>query len=115
MKHPIIIKIKENFAKIDPVFEKIPVVDGDSSFTENKETITLCLVNPQTKQYYDMNTLMYVALHELAHVVTNNTTEEDSHGPAFQANFDKLLKKAQSLGFYNPKIPIPSTYCGISM
>lgn len=115
MKHPIIMKIKENFAKIDPRFRSIPIVDGDSSYTENKETITLCLANPKNGKYYDMNTLMYVSLHELAHIITNNTTEEDSHGADFQRNFDKLLKRAEMLGFYNPKIPIPSTYCNVSM
>lgn len=115
MKHPILVKIKENFAKINPMYQTIPIVDGDSSYTENKETITLCLVNPENGKYYDMNTLMYVALHELAHVITNNTSEEDSHGPEFQRNFDMLLKKAKSLGFYNPNIPIPSTYCNVKM
>lgn len=107
--NPIIQRISYNFSLIKPTYREIPIYEGDSSYTENKNTITLCLKDPDTKKYYDMNTLMYVSLHELAHVITK-TIGHDEH---FKENFSKLLLKAERLGMYNPKIPLPSKYCGV--
>jgi len=107
---PTIQQIKQNFTKLDPNYGKIPLQEGDSSYTENKEVITLCIKDPETKKYYDMNTLMYVALHELAHMVSKN----HGHGDEWRQNFDKLLKEGANAGVYDPRIPIPDKYCGIT-
>ena len=56
-----------------------------------------------------MNTLMYVALHELAHVV--NSTH--GHDDEFKKNFAKLLERATQLGIYDPTKPLPEYYCGV--
>jgi hypothetical protein len=107
--NPILHQIRDNFSKIDPKYAKIPLKEGDSAYTENKEVITLCLVNPETKREYDINTLTYVALHELAHVISKST----GHGPEFKENFSKLLKRGSELGIYDPKLPIPANYCNV--
>jgi hypothetical protein len=109
-KHPVLDQIRERFAMIDPKYAKIPLQSGDSAYTENKEVITLCLVDPTTGKYYDMNTLMYVALHELAHVISKN----EGHGEEFKKNFAMLLREAATKGIYDPNKPIPSTYCKVS-
>lgn len=108
---PMLSQVRANFAKLDPRYANIPLRTGDSAYTENKEVITLCLINPDTNQYYDINTIMYVSLHELAHCITSDGEEE--HGDAFKRNFADLLRKSAELGIYDPRIPIPATYCKV--
>lgn len=107
--HPILNKVKENFSVLNPEYGKIPLREGDSSYTENKAYITLCIRDPKTKGYYDMNTIMYVALHELAHVVSKT----HGHNDEFKKNFATLLRQAARQGIYDPRKSIPTTYCGI--
>jgi hypothetical protein len=83
--------------------------EGGSAYTENKTVITLCLKNPENGYYYNSNTIMYVALHELAHIISKT----QGHNDEFNNNFAMLLKQAETRGIYNPRIPIPTTYCGI--
>lgn len=108
-KHPVLDKLRERLTVIDPAYAKVPLQVGDSAYTENKEVITLCLTNPDTGKYYDLNTLMYVLLHEIAHVVSKG----QGHGDEFKQNFAKLLREAAAKGVYDPKIPIPQAYCHI--
>lgn len=105
--NPVLSEVRANFEKLDPEYAKIPLREGDSAYTENKEVITLCLVDPESKKQYDLNTVMYVAIHELAHVVSKNT----GHGPEFKKNFSMLLKLAAKKGIYDPRKSIPATYC----
>lgn len=107
--HPILKQVSENFAKLDPEYATIPLQEGDSAYTENKEVITLCLRDPDTKDYYDMNTIMYVALHELAHVISKT----QGHNNEFKKNFSLLLREASRKKIYDPRKNIPTTYCGI--
>jgi hypothetical protein len=109
-KHPILDKVRENFVRIDPKFGDIPLRYGNSSYTEKKSVITLCLAKPENGEFYDMNTIMYVALHELAHIITKSK----GHGDEFKANFINLLRRAAQLGIYDPNKPIPTSYCGVS-
>lgn len=108
--HPILDRVRENFGKIDKAYEKIPLREGDSAYTENKEVITLCLKDPQTQKYYDMNTIMYVALHELAHVLCDS----QGHGDEFKKKFSKILRHAAKIGIYDPRVSMSPTYCGLN-
>lgn len=108
--HPVLNRIRENFRKLNPEYANIPLYEGNSSYTENKSTITMCLKNPENGKYYDMNTLMYVALHELGHMVSKT----HGHNEEFKRNFNTLLRQAENLGIYDPQKPIPPTYCGIN-
>lgn len=108
--NPKLAEVRANFSKLNPEYGKIPLREGDSAYTENKEVITLCLVDPDTSTYYDMNTIMYVALHELAHMISKG----HGHGDEFKANFASLLRDGARVGIYDPRIPIPSTYCKVS-
>lgn len=111
-KNPIIEEIKLRFGALSPEYAKIPMRVGKKSFTEDKSVITLCIQNPKTAEFYDINVLMYVALHELSHCITKAEGDQ-SHGDEFKTNFDRLLKEAARKGVYDPKKPIPPTYCGI--
>ena len=108
-REPILSLVRNNFKKINPKFGNIPLFSGKGAYTDNKSEITLCLVDPDTNQEYDSNTIMYVALHELAHVVS----EGIGHGEEFRQNFSKLLLEGEKLGFYDPTKPMTTTYCGI--
>lgn len=107
--NPILNKVRENFGKLNPEYEKIPLREGNSAYTENKRFITLCLKDPQTGKYYDMNTIMYVALHELGHIVSKT----HGHNDEFKRNFSILLREAARKGIYDPRIEVPQTYCGV--
>jgi len=109
--NPIIQEIKYKLGALSPEYAKIPIKVGNKSFTEDKAAITLCITNPKTGEYYDMNTLMYVTLHELSHVVTK-ASGEHSHADEFKENFSNLLKEASAKGIYNPSQRIPESYCG---
>ena len=87
------------------------------SYAINKEHIFMCLRNPNTKDMYDENTLNYVAIHELAHIVDKNSSSDDinidEHGESFQKIFDSLIKTSIKLGYYDPRKNIASAYCKI--
>jgi hypothetical protein len=111
-RHPLLDRVRDSFAKLDPEYAKIPLHTGDSSYTENKEVITLCLSDPDTGKYYNANVIIYVALHELAHTLT--PSGEPEHGDQFKKNFAELLRRAAEAGIYDPRKAIPSTYCRVA-
>jgi hypothetical protein len=88
------------------IMDNITFEEGFKSFTENKQRVTLCLRN-QHGDLYDQNSLMYVALHELAHVVN----DELQHTAKFRRIFDALLKHATANGLYDPTQAFVRNYC----
>jgi len=109
-KHPILDELRRRISLVDPSFAKIPLKIGDSAYTENKEVITLCLQRPDTGDFYDMNTLVYVLLHEVAHVKSTTV----GHKGEFPKKFAELLRQAARKGIYDPRIPVAQSYCGTS-
>jgi hypothetical protein len=86
-----------------------------TSYSVNKgEKIVFCLRSRDGKNSLeDMNTLMYVGTHELAHLMT----KEVGHTPTFWANFKLLLEKAVDVDLYK-KVDYsskPKEYCGIKI
>ena len=84
-----------------------------TSYSVNKgEKIVLCLrARDDTDNLIDENTLMFVSLHEIAHIMTKSV----GHKREFWKNFKFLLKHAIKIGLYkhedyNTK---PKKYCGI--
>jgi len=105
-------RVKARLAVINPEFADLDISVGDSSATIDKSEISLCVKDPKTGDDYSINTMMYVALHEVAHVVTP-PNGEDPHGEEFTKNFSKLLVLAAKKGVYDPTKRIPRNYCGI--
>ena len=106
---PKIREIQMKLIQVDPRAANISIKASTQSFTEEKQRTYLCLKDKDGK-YYGDNMLMYVALHELAHVISKqndpgHTTTE------FYENFHDLLDKAESLKIYDPKIPVNLNYC----
>jgi hypothetical protein len=88
-----------------------------TSYTLNKTRIVLCLRSRDAATrgaLTDDNTVTFVAVHELAHVMTAATSTRE-HTPEFWRNFRRLLREAVRLGLYTDvdyaAHPVP--YCGI--
>ena len=109
--NPILREIKRRFSILNPQYGNIPLKEGHESYTDNKTAITLCLKDPETDKYYDMNSIMYVSLHELSHIITKSY---EDHGTDFKKNFRMLLDLADQKGIYDSNRPILRTYCGVS-
>jgi hypothetical protein len=106
---PMLDRIRYNMSLLNPKFKDIPLRTGSSSHTVNKSVITLC-VKDENGRYYDYNTLFYVVLHELAHVISKS----EGHGPEFINNFKMLIDKSSQMGIFNASIPMVPNYCGVS-
>ena len=86
-----------------------------TSYSVNKgEKIVFCLRSRDNdEKLIDINTLTFVALHELAHVMTKSV----GHTSEFWSNFKYLLKIAIKLGIYEYQNfrKNPVNYCGITI
>jgi hypothetical protein len=110
-EHFIIKDLKEHLTVVDKRFKDIDIREASSSYTEDKTIIYLCL-RDEKGQFYPMNTIIYVALHEIAHYMNK---EDFGHTPAFYKIFDKLLCLAAKKGIYDPDKPHASWYCGVDI
>lgn len=85
-----------------------------TSYTINKgEKIVFCLRSKLLDNIHDMNTLMYVVIHEMAHV----GCPEYGHTPLFKKIFKFLLEQSIVIGIYKPidyRIN-PQNYCGMTI
>jgi hypothetical protein len=91
------------------VLKNLVMVEDNESYTINKKIIHLCTREPTTGSYYDKNTLMFVVLHELAHVLCNDVGHTENFSIINQALIDHAIKH----GFYDPSKPFVKNYCGI--
>jgi hypothetical protein len=86
-----------------------------TSYSINKgEKIVLCLrAKKKENTLMDINTMTFVALHELAHIAT----ESVGHTQEFWDNFRWILEEAINIGIYKKQDfadkPVP--YCGITI
>jgi len=85
-----------------------------TSYTINKgEKIVFCLRSKLLDNIHDTNTLMYVVIHEMAHV----GCPEYGHTPLFKKIFKFLLQQSIIIGIYKPvdyRIN-PQNYCGMTI
>jgi predicted metal-dependent hydrolase len=83
-----------------------------TSYSINKgEQIVLCLRNED--KLMDINTMMFVILHELGHVITIDI----GHTPNFWENFRWLLEESINIGIYSKQDfdEKPVEYCGMNI
>ncbi len=96
----------------DFYIDEAPFEEDSSSYTINKKQISFCLRKKNKhRNFHDLETLNFVLIHELAHVMSEST----GHGSEFMRNFRFLLREAHDCGIYNPvNYGInPMTYCGV--
>jgi hypothetical protein len=103
---PVLLRVKEKLRHMYPELDKLEFYESNKSYTTNKQKVHLCLKD-RNGGYYSENMLMYVALHELAHVMC----DEVGHTEKFYSIFQRLLDKAHDMGIYDPSIPIVKDYC----
>ena len=86
-----------------------------TAYSENKgEKLAFCTTTTkQGSKLIDENTLAFVAVHELGHVMT----ESVGHTKEFWQNFKFLLKNAVKIGIYKPidYKKKPKNYCGMKI
>jgi hypothetical protein len=104
---PMLYTLKEVLKPVHPIIDRLKLYKGDKSYTINKEKVFICL-RDEDGEYYPLNMLVYVTLHEIAHVLN---TDDVGHTEKFHIQFDELLDRASELGIFNASIPIIKNYC----
>jgi hypothetical protein len=91
----------------DPIF-----TPGHKAVTMNFRKVSLCL-RKVNGEFYDMDTLLFVYLHELSHVASM----EKNHNDKFWAVFKYILVCAvQLMGYHAVDYSAnPINYCGIDV
>jgi len=88
---------------------------SSTAYSENKgDRIVVCLRDKAPPhRLVDENTVMFVVLHELAHLMTTSI----GHTPEFWANFRRILQDAIGAGLYHPVnyARTPVNYCGMQI
>ena len=97
----------------DRFAESTPDAEHTSYSVNKGEKIHLCLRQREgpNETLVDENVMVFVALHEMAHVITPSL----GHDPDFWNNFGWLLKQAEALGIYKYQDfkAQPVSYCGL--
>jgi predicted metal-dependent hydrolase len=121
-------KNKDNFAELKDYIKQLQrnlnkdrtlIYENDpnsdlTSFSVNKgEEIAFCLKSKKTGNLHDENLIMYVALHEMAHIAC----PEIGHGELFKKIFKFLTEQAIELGIYkyDDYDSKPVEYCGMML
>ena len=104
--------------------KEIGNMESDAAYVINKKYMSFCLKDFKSVSPEILNLLTYVGIHELSHVMSNET----GHGDEFKQNFkflldyskqltynDKLLKKQVPLYVSLNKLNTPDNYCGVSI
>jgi hypothetical protein len=107
-------RLKANFNP-EKISETLPTSEF-TAYSENKgEKLAFCLnkTKEEGSKLIDINTLTFVAIHELSHVMTKS----EGHKQVFWQNFKFLLEAAKEANIYQPvdykKNPEP--YCGMDI
>lgn len=100
----------------DTVYEEAPHEDGESTYTINKgELMKICLrEKKQNKPIHNINTLMFVVIHELGHVCTKSI----GHTDEWMNNFRFLLREATKANIDYEAIDYSKNnmnYCGVEV
>jgi hypothetical protein len=110
-------QVKQWITNFQPSSERFMESTPDAehtSYSVNKgEKIHLCLRQREgdNETLIEENVMVFVALHEMAHVVTPSL----GHDPEFWNNFGWLLKQAEAIGIYKYQDfkARPVAYCGM--
>jgi hypothetical protein len=112
---PAVVRFTSRFSS--DVFVENDMASPDTSYSENKgQRIVVCLrdkTKPPQYPLIDINTVMFVMLHEMAHLMT----ETIGHTQEFWTNFKRILQDAIQLGIYHPVnyAQRPTPYCGMTI
>jgi hypothetical protein len=116
-KYPNDDAVKKLYTNFNPskISETLPTSEF-TAYSENKgEKLAFCLnkkKDDETK-LIDLNTLTFVAIHELSHIMT----KEEGHKLIFWQNFKFLLENAKAINIYTPEDYKKENkeYCGMTI
>jgi len=94
--------------------QETSINDSGTSYTIDKgKEMHLCLRDKSNMELHNINILMFVAIHELAHVLSTSY----GHNDEFGENFVFLLKQSIKIGIYNPVdySQNPEEFCGMNV
>ena len=113
-------RLRKNFNE-DAISESSPGSTYTSYSINKGSKLVFCIRDRkkgQPESLIDLNTIMFVAIHELSHLATKSI----GHTPEFWDNMKKLLKRASELKMDNEVIykPVeyskqPKDYCGMQI
>ena len=105
-------QLKESFNP-DYITENIPGSTYVAYSVNKGEELSLCVREKDTDVFMDNNIIIFVAIHELSHIMTPET----GHTPLFWNNMKYLLEKASAMAIYTPTdySKNPETYCGMEI
>jgi len=111
---PRVIKLVENFNP-QKISETLPTSEL-TAYSENKgEKVAFCLnkTKKDNSKLIDLDTLTFVSLHELSHIMTTSI----GHKQDFWQNFKFLLENAKAAKLYDPVDykKNPQEYCGMTI
>ena len=99
-------EVKRRISVILPGVQDLYIYEGKHPRVKGKKTIYL-RVRDGNGVPYDINTLVYVCLHEVAHIICEvHDTESGTHSPEFYKIFDKLIDIGTEKEIFNPSIPL---------
>ena len=104
--------LKENYNS--NTLQEAPKNSPHVSYSVNKgEKIAICLRNKTDNKITDLNTIMFVTIHELGHIMC----ESKGHTPEFWSCMKFILEVAEELGLYKPinYKESPKKYCGMEI
>lgn len=102
-------------ANPERLLEATPDAEHTSYSVNKGEAVHLCLRQRQgaDENLVNENVMVFVSLHEMAHMITDSV----GHEPEFWNNFGWLLKQAENLGVYQYQDfkAHPVRYCGTNI
>ena len=107
-----LIRLKKNY-RPDNITESSPG-NKYTSYSINKgDKIVFCIRSKKDNSLVDLNTMMFVAIHELAHLMSKSI----GHTTEFWDNMRFLLKEGIKIGVYKKQDfnSNPKDYCGIKI
>jgi len=115
-KNYFIKKLRENYNHT--ILSEAAIDNRYTTYTIDKEDMHICLrTRDKFEKLYDINILMYVILHELAHLCNYNVNGYpiQGHGEEFKYIFKLLVSEAILIGIYEYQdyTKSPQEYCGI--
>lgn len=115
-KNYFITKLKENYHSY--VLSEAAIDNRYTTYTVDKENIHVCLrTRDNQEKLYDINILMYVMLHELAHMCNYDRYGNpiEGHGSEFKNIFKFLVIEAVKIGIYQYQdySKKPVEYCNL--
>ena len=105
-------RLKDSFDP-DHITENIPGSMYVAYSVNKGEELSICIREKDTEKFLDSNTVLFVAIHELAHIMSEST----GHTEEFWDNMKYLLEEASKQGIYTPVdySKDPANYCGMKI